>query len=128
MTTAAGTIRYDGKLPTDRLSHVAGVFSRSEGIYKLYVDGRRLIDNDGLHGILAVEGTVKLEGGIHSIRLSYFQGPRTALALMLGVKGPGEKQYRVFNTNDFRPPANPADWKYGSPDDLLLPEKTGKRK
>jgi alpha-L-fucosidase 2 len=42
MSTAAGTIQYDGALPADRLTHVAGVFSRSEGIYKLYVDGREV--------------------------------------------------------------------------------------
>jgi len=96
---------------------------------KLYIDGLVVVDNDGVHTPLREEGTVKLAGGIHSIRLSYFQGPRTALALMLGVLGPGENQFRFFNTNEFKPPANPEDWKYGSPDDLkAAPEPNAGRK
>jgi len=39
------------------------------------------------------------------------------VALVLSVKPPGE-QWRVFNTNDFRPPSNPADWKYPNPANL----------
>jgi len=96
---------------------------------KLYIDGRVVVDNDGVHAPVREEGAVKLAGGIHSIRLSYFQGPRTALALMLGVSGPGESQFRFFNTNEFKPPANPEDWKYGSPDDLkATPDPNAGRK
>ena len=77
-----------------------------------------MIDNDGVHAPKVMFGTVKLSGGIHDIRVSYFQGPRTQLALMLGVAQAGEKQFRIFNTREFRPPKNPADWKYGDPTDL----------
>jgi hypothetical protein len=77
-----------------------------------------VIDNDGIHGPLRMDATVKLEGGLHTIRVSYFQGPRDLLCLMLGVWGPGDKQFRTFNTNDFKPPANPEDWKFGSPEDI----------
>ncbi len=79
---------------------------------KLYIDGKTVIDNDGHHPPLRVDGSAKLAGGIHAIRISYFQGPRTSLALMLGVAGPEDKEFRVFNTNEFRPPANPDDWKF----------------
>jgi hypothetical protein len=85
---------------------------------KLYIDGKVVINNDGVHGPLRADGAVKLEGGIHSIRLSYFQGPRFTIALMLGVAGPEDSNFRVFNTNEFRPPTHPEDWKYGDPDDL----------
>jgi len=71
--------------------------------------------------VLAVDKAINLAGGIHRIRLSYFQGPRFSVALMLGVWGPGDKQWKVFNTNEFKPPANPEDWKYGSPEDLKEP-------
>jgi hypothetical protein len=40
MSVAAGSISCEGNLPTNRLSHVVGVFSRAQGIYKLYVDGK----------------------------------------------------------------------------------------
>jgi hypothetical protein len=96
---------------------------------KLYIDGKVLINNDGVHGPLRVDGTINLAGGIHSIRVSYFQGPRFTIALMLGVSGPGENEFRIFNTNEFRPPSDPADWKYGNPDDLkTLPDPNAGRK
>ncbi len=85
---------------------------------KLYIDGKLLIDNDGTHGSLRAEGAAKLSGGIHTIRLSYFQGPRFELSLMLGVSGPGEDLWRVFNTNEFKPPPNPETWKFVNPRDL----------
>jgi hypothetical protein len=88
---------------------------------KLYIDGKVLINNDGVHGPLRADGGINLAGGIHTMRVSYFQGPRFTIALMLGVSGPGETEFRVFNTNEFKPPADPADWKYGSPDDLKTP-------
>jgi hypothetical protein len=84
---------------------------------KLYIDNKRVIDNDGIHPIQYEEGSITLKGGIHSIRISYFQGPRTDLALILGVARPGE-DWRVFTTTEFRPPRNPADWKYGDPNNL----------
>jgi hypothetical protein len=39
------------------------------------------------------------------------------VALILAVARPGE-DYRIFSTDEFRPPRNPADWKYGDPSDL----------
>jgi hypothetical protein len=95
---------------------------------KLYIDGRTIIKNDGLHGTVRVDGSVNLKGGLHTIRISYFQGPRYGICLILAVAGPGDKDWRIFNTDEFKPPANPADWKFGSPADLnKLPDpKTGK--
>lgn len=70
---------------------------------KLYVDNKLVIDNDGIHAIQTEVATVKLKGGAHRIRISYFQGPRTSLALVLGVSRMDEP-WRVFNTRDFLPP------------------------
>jgi hypothetical protein len=83
----------------------------------LYIDRKLAINNDGVHGTLLAGTVVKLSGGVHSIRLSYFQGPRYHLSLMLSVAGPGDRQFRPFNTDEFKPPPNPEDWKYGNPDD-----------
>jgi hypothetical protein len=88
---------------------------------KLYFDGKVVIDNDGIHGTRCLETGVKLSGGIHTIRLSYFQGPRYHLCLILGVQKPGATTFRPFNTDDFAAPENPADWKYGSLDSLVTP-------
>jgi hypothetical protein len=43
------------------------------------------------------------------------------VALILRVAGPGEK-WRVFDTNEFKPPPNPENWKYGDPSDLAAPK------
>jgi len=76
---------------------------------KLYVDGRVVINNDGHHPPLRKEGSVKLSGGAHDIRISYFQGPRYEIALVLGVRPPGVREWRVFNTDEFRVPASSQD-------------------
>ncbi len=71
----------------------------------LYIDGKRVIDNDGVHGMIKAEGATKLAVGQHSIRLSYFQGPRFSVGLMFGVRRPEDKQWILFDMRLFRPPA-----------------------
>ncbi len=39
----------------------------------LYLDGELVIDNDGLHGAVAIEGRSMLEAGYHPIRIEMFQ-------------------------------------------------------
>jgi hypothetical protein len=81
---------------------------------KLYLDDRIIADNDGAHVPATVSANVDLSGGIHSIRVSYFQGRRYQVALVLRVAGPGE-QFRVFSTDEFKPPSDPATWTYQTP-------------
>ena len=78
---------------------------------KLYLDGRVVIDNDGIHPPTEKTETVTLKGGIHLIRVSYFQGPRYNIALVLRVAELGE-EWRIFSTEEFHPPTNPEDWKW----------------
>ena len=63
-----------------------------------------MIDNDGIHAPNLEYGHVKLKNGLHQIRVSYFQGPRMQVALVLSIARPGE-DYRVFNADEFLPPA-----------------------
>lgn len=44
MITADSTLTFDAKLPAGEWSHVAGVFSASKGIFKLYVNGKEVAD------------------------------------------------------------------------------------
>jgi hypothetical protein len=76
---------------------------------KLYIDERLVIDNDGQHPPNTVHGHVELSAGLHDIRVSYFQGPRDTVALVLKV-APPDAPWKVFNTNDFKPPPNPETW------------------
>lgn len=85
---------------------------------KLLVDDKEVIDNDGAHYVTTRWGDVNLAGGIHSLRVEYFQGRRFHLALILRVKGPGESAFRVFSTEEFKPPAHPEEWKFGAEKDL----------
>jgi PA14 domain len=76
---------------------------------KLYIDNKNVINNDGTHAAVVEYGSVKLTEGIHDIRVSYFQGPRTSLALILAVAGPGEKDFHIFDARKFRPPKGMQD-------------------
>ncbi|HXP88284.1 MAG TPA: PA14 domain-containing protein [Bryobacteraceae bacterium] len=78
---------------------------------RLYLDDRMVLDNDGVHPPETKLTALTLEGGIHRIRVSYFQGPRFQVALVLRVAGPGE-EFRVFSTDEFKPPSDPTTWTY----------------
>ena len=56
---------------------------------RLLIDGRQVIDNDGVHGEVQVEESVQLAEGVHSIEVQYFQGPRFDVALVLEMAPPG---------------------------------------
>ena len=71
---------------------------------KLYIDKKLVIDNDGTHPALLLYGAIVLKIGSHNIRVSYFQGPRTAVALVLKVALEENRDFKIFNTRDFRPP------------------------
>lgn len=72
---------------------------------KLYIDGRTILDNDGIHAPFGCEAEVELEAGIHSLRLSYMQGPGWQISLRLFIAPEGER-WRVFDTRDFMPPGD----------------------
>ena len=80
---------------------------------KLYIDRELVVDNDGAHPPVTKFTTVTLAGGIHRIRVSYFQGPRYEVALVLRIAGEGESP-RVFSTDEFKPPADPEKWSFPS--------------
>jgi hypothetical protein len=71
---------------------------------KLYIDCKAVINHDGHHPPTAVEGSTLLSRGVHRMRVSYLLGPRLHITLVLEVAGPAEP-WRVFSTDEFRPPA-----------------------
>jgi hypothetical protein len=79
---------------------------------KLYIDDHTLIDLDGTHAPETAFARIKLDCGTHRIRVSYFQGPRYQVALVLSISG-GGKKWRLFSTEEFKPPANPEEWTCG---------------
>ena len=87
----------------------------------LYIDGQLVADNDGIHSTEVRLGSIRLAGGMHTIRVPYFQGPATTVALMLEIAGPGE-QPRIFSTEEFKPPSNPEDWRFAPPAEPAPPD------
>ncbi len=69
---------------------------------RLYIDDKLLIDNDGVHAAKIETGAVNLGPRLHSIRVTYFQGPKYELALILAVSPPKGK-WRIFSMSDYVP-------------------------
>jgi hypothetical protein len=115
------------------IDYTGNIYVREPGKYwfrlvsddgsKLYVDGNVAIDLDHGLGDWKGEKSVYLSGGIHRIRLSYFQGTlkHHCIALMLSVTPPGAKDFQPFDTRNFNRPIRPEDWKFGSPHDFDKP-------
>lgn len=78
---------------------------------RMFLDGSPVIDNDCQHSPDLRIAAVQLEGGVHSIRVLYFQGPRDCLALVLAVAGP-DRQWSIFDLREFEPPSDPAEWSF----------------
>jgi hypothetical protein len=103
-------IDYDGKFWIDQPGRYAFALLSDDGS-RLFIDNVPVIDNDCQHPPDLRIVAVKLEGGGHRLRVSYFQGPRDCLALLLAVAGPNG-EWKVFNIQEFKPPTNPEDWRY----------------
>jgi len=106
-------IDYSGRFWIEKPGQYRFALSSDDGS-KLYIDDQMVVDNDGIHPVATKSGRVDLAGGIHKIRVQYFQGPRLQVALVLEIAGPDnpEQALRVFSTEEFKPPANPEDWKF----------------
>lgn len=63
-------------------------------------DGRRVVDNDGIHAVADARGTIALSQGMHRIEISYFQGPRYSVALQIWVAPPGGAE-KLLDMRDF---------------------------
>jgi hypothetical protein len=96
-------IDYTGKFWIDKPGVYGFVLTSDDGS-KLFIDDKLTIDNDGQHPPLERSGDVELSRGIHAIRVSYFQGPRMQVALVLQISPPGEPP-RIFSTDEFKPPS-----------------------
>ena len=101
-------IDYNGKFWVTTPGRYRFALESDDGS-KLYIDGKIVINNDGIHAPLLTTGNVKLKIGMHSVRISYFQGPRDQVALRLRIAVPGEDGFRIFNTDHLRPLLRDAD-------------------
>jgi hypothetical protein len=107
-------IDYNGKFWVENAGIYHFVLTADDGA-NLYIDDQLIVDNDGIHGAQDEEGATRLSHGVHRIRVSYYQGPRYQVALVLKVAPAGE-ELRIFSTDDFKPPAD-LDSEQGKPND-----------
>ena len=61
-----------------------------------YLGGKKVLDNDGLHGAEYAEVALSLEAGHYPFRLEYFQGGGGKF-LSLNWKKPGKKKFEVIS-------------------------------
>jgi hypothetical protein len=106
-------IDYKGRFWIDNPGAYRFVLTSDDGA-RLYIDDELIVDNDGQHPPQDRTGSITMSVGIHRVRVSYFQGPRFQVALVLQVAPPGE-QFRVFSTDEFKPPLHPKSWPYSGP-------------
>lgn len=92
-------IDYNGPFYVSKPGRYAFHLSSDDGSI-LYFDGKPVVTDDGVHGVADERGSVDLSQGMHRIRLSYFQGPRTSVALQLWVTPPGGTE-KLLDMKDF---------------------------
>ena len=80
----------------------AGFFRADEdGIYsfyttsddgsRLWIDGEKIVENDGVHGFITAGGQTGLKKGMHSIRVEYFEA-QYGEDLKVEMEGPGTER------------------------------------
>jgi hypothetical protein len=114
-------IEYTGKIWIEKPGVYRFSLLADDGA-KLRIDDELVIDNDGVHRAQAVSASANLTRGAHAIEIEYFQGPRFTVALVLAIAPPGES-WRVFSTDDFKPPKDPQEWTPGKIK-VIKPSKT----
>ena len=73
-------IRFRGQLAVDTPGEWMFSLYSDDGS-KLFIDGKLVVDNDGIHAPRLEGGSVTLSVGMHPVEIHYFQGPRHTIAL-----------------------------------------------
>lgn len=68
----------------------------------MYMDGLEIINNDGLHPVTSVNGSVVAAPGWHAYTINYFQGPPTYFALQLSVSVDGGHTFNLVSESDLK--------------------------
>jgi hypothetical protein len=75
-------IDYKGDFRVDKAGRYGFRLSSDDGS-RLLIDGKTVVDNDGVHGTVSASGQADLTAGRHSIEVQYFQGPPVRVSLQL---------------------------------------------
>lgn len=66
-------LAFDGFIQIDTPGEYR-FFTQSDDGSALYIDGKKVVDNDGDHGVEEKAGDIQLEPGKHAIKVEYFNG------------------------------------------------------
>jgi mono/diheme cytochrome c family protein/cytochrome c551/c552 len=83
-------IKFEGVFKAEREGNYRFYLSSDDGS-NLYVDGKKVVDNDGIHPTSGASGSAKLGSGVHQIVVAFFQGGGGA-ELEVQIRGPGLPQ------------------------------------
>jgi outer membrane protein OmpA-like peptidoglycan-associated protein len=92
-------IMYTGTFEIDNPGTYKWTLDSDDGSI-LWIDGKQVIDNDGVHALNEVEAETALSKGLHTMKLWFFQGPATELGLQLFITPPGGEK-KIFNLDDY---------------------------
>jgi len=81
-------IRYTGTFDVGQAGNHSFRISSDDGA-RLTIDGKVVVDNDGVHPPVVKTGSIDLQAGAHEMVLEYFQGPRYHINLQLYITPPG---------------------------------------
>ena len=99
-------IRFRAELKIDTPGVYTFTLSSDDGS-QLYINGKLVIDNDGIHGTVSKQGSIKLDIGIHPVEIHYFQGPRFRIALQWFYQPPNSSRKIVVPPEVIYLPSEP---------------------
>ncbi len=93
----AFALRFTGSLNIQRTGKYKFSLGSDDGS-RLYIGGRLVINNDGLHGMKKKKGVIRLQAGEHSFVLTYFDNGGGD-GLSLTWSGPGFRNQKIDPKN-----------------------------
>jgi len=76
-------------------------YTSSDDGSTLYIDGLRVVDNDGPHGQVEASGTIGLKAGMHNISVGFFNQTGFKI-LQVSYAGPGISKQRIPSSGLYR--------------------------
>ena len=95
-------LRFRGQLLIQRTGRYDFALIADDGV-QLWIDGRLVIDHDGIHQATYRSSSIALTAGLHRVEIRYFQGPRFHIALQWFYTPPGQPSQIVPSGIIYRP-------------------------
>jgi serine/threonine protein kinase len=86
-------MKFEGFFRLERDEECTFVLASDDGA-RLFIDGKRVVDNDGQHPVRTRQGKVLLSKGIHKAVVTFFQTVRDA-ELAVEIQGPGVGRHNL---------------------------------